>query len=61
MTECDKGIKKMKQIEELVCLEMQLDFGKIKVSIFFFPDLRLWTDFYLTDLVVMQYTTDNKF
>ncbi|CAK6952523.1 rho guanine nucleotide exchange factor 19 [Scomber scombrus] len=28
--ECDKGVKKMKQIEELVCLEMLLDFGKLK-------------------------------
>ncbi|XP_078139570.1 rho guanine nucleotide exchange factor 19 [Centroberyx gerrardi] len=30
VTECDKGVRKMKQIEELVCLEMLLDFGKIK-------------------------------
>lgn len=32
VSECDKGVKKMKQIEELVCLEMLLDFGKMKVS-----------------------------
>ncbi|XP_076604730.1 rho guanine nucleotide exchange factor 19 [Chaetodon auriga] len=30
VTDCDKGVRKMKQIEELVCLEMLLDFGKIK-------------------------------
>ncbi|KAF7668514.1 hypothetical protein LDENG_00006990 [Lucifuga dentata] len=30
VTECDKGVRKMKQIEELVCLEMLLDFGKVK-------------------------------
>ncbi|XP_042261565.1 rho guanine nucleotide exchange factor 19 [Thunnus maccoyii] len=30
VSECDKGVKKMKQIEELVCLEMLLDFGKMK-------------------------------
>lgn len=28
--DCDKGVQKMKQIEELVCLEMLLDFGKVK-------------------------------
>ncbi|CAL1609450.1 unnamed protein product [Knipowitschia caucasica] len=28
--ECDNKVKKMKQIEELVCLEMLLDFGKMK-------------------------------
>ncbi|KAI3369986.1 hypothetical protein L3Q82_024788 [Scortum barcoo] len=30
VAECDKGVLKMKQIEELVCLEMLLDFGKVK-------------------------------
>ncbi|XP_028262092.1 rho guanine nucleotide exchange factor 19 [Parambassis ranga] len=30
VTDCDKGVQKMKQIEELVCLEMLLDFNKIK-------------------------------
>ncbi|XP_074501206.1 rho guanine nucleotide exchange factor 19 [Sebastes fasciatus] len=30
VSECDKGVRKMKQIEELVCLEMLLDFGKVK-------------------------------
>ncbi|XP_019118515.2 rho guanine nucleotide exchange factor 19 [Larimichthys crocea] len=30
VTDCDKGVRKMKQIEELVCLEMLLDFGKVK-------------------------------
>nr|XP_046239422.1 rho guanine nucleotide exchange factor 19 isoform X2 [Scatophagus argus] len=30
VTECDKGVRKMKQIEELVSLEMLLDFGKVK-------------------------------
>ncbi|XP_042367092.1 rho guanine nucleotide exchange factor 19 [Plectropomus leopardus] len=30
VAECDKGVQKMKQIEELVCLEMLLDFGKLK-------------------------------
>ncbi|XP_051804156.1 rho guanine nucleotide exchange factor 19 isoform X2 [Acanthochromis polyacanthus] len=30
VTNCDKGVKKMKQIEELVCLEMLLDFDKVK-------------------------------
>ncbi|XP_029907591.1 rho guanine nucleotide exchange factor 19 [Myripristis murdjan] len=30
LTECDQGVRKMKQIEELVCLEMLLDFGKVK-------------------------------
>ncbi|XP_040889321.1 rho guanine nucleotide exchange factor 19 [Toxotes jaculatrix] len=30
VVECDKGVRKMKQIEELVCLEMLLDFGKVK-------------------------------
>ncbi|KAG8007729.1 Rho guanine nucleotide exchange factor 5 [Nibea albiflora] len=30
VTECDNGVRKMKQIEELVCLEMLLDFGKVK-------------------------------
>lgn len=34
VTECDNGVKKMKQIEELVCLETLLDFGKMKVSHF---------------------------
>ncbi|KAJ0068687.1 hypothetical protein NL108_010751, partial [Boleophthalmus pectinirostris] len=28
--ECDNRVQKMKQIEELVCLEMLLDFGKVK-------------------------------
>lgn len=28
--ECDNGVRKMRQIEELVCLEMLLDFGKVK-------------------------------
>ncbi|XP_058487110.1 rho guanine nucleotide exchange factor 5 [Solea solea] len=28
--DCDKGVRKMKQIEELVYLEMLLDFGKVK-------------------------------
>lgn len=32
VTDCDKGVRKMKQIEELVCLEMLLDFGKVKVT-----------------------------
>ncbi|XP_054473149.1 rho guanine nucleotide exchange factor 19 isoform X2 [Anoplopoma fimbria] len=30
VTECDKGVQKMKRIEELVCLEMLLDFDKVK-------------------------------
>ncbi|XP_035518754.1 ephexin-1 [Morone saxatilis] len=30
VTECNKGVRKMKQIEELVCIEMLLDFGKVK-------------------------------
>ncbi|XP_041809100.1 rho guanine nucleotide exchange factor 19 [Chelmon rostratus] len=30
VTECDRGVRKMKQIEELVCLEMLLDFGNVK-------------------------------
>ncbi|XP_071351363.1 rho guanine nucleotide exchange factor 19 [Trachinotus anak] len=30
VAECDRGVQKMKQIEELVCLEMLLDFGKVK-------------------------------
>ncbi|KAM3621151.1 uncharacterized protein V6R79_006928 [Siganus canaliculatus] len=30
VTECDNGVRKMKQIEELVCLEMLFDFGKVK-------------------------------
>ncbi|XP_073324968.1 rho guanine nucleotide exchange factor 19 [Pagrus major] len=30
VTECDNGVRKMKQIEELVCLEMLMDFGKVK-------------------------------
>ncbi|XP_028432340.1 rho guanine nucleotide exchange factor 19 isoform X2 [Perca flavescens] len=30
VTECDKRVRKMKEIEELVCLEMLLDFGKVK-------------------------------
>uniref|UniRef100_A0A665SYP1 Si:ch73-15b2.5 n=1 Tax=Echeneis naucrates TaxID=173247 RepID=A0A665SYP1_ECHNA len=28
VTDCNNGVQKMKQIEELVCLEMLLDFGK---------------------------------
>lgn len=36
VTECDKGVRKMKQIEELVCLEMLIDFGKVKVTTFSF-------------------------
>lgn len=36
VTECDKGVRKMKQIEELVCLEMLIDFGKVKVTTFLF-------------------------
>ncbi|XP_028303268.1 rho guanine nucleotide exchange factor 16 [Gouania willdenowi] len=28
--ECDEKVNKMKQIEQLVCLEMLLDFGKVK-------------------------------
>ncbi|XP_055077584.1 rho guanine nucleotide exchange factor 16-like [Periophthalmus magnuspinnatus] len=28
--ECDQKVRKMKEIEELVCLEMLLDFGNIK-------------------------------
>ncbi|KAK2861999.1 hypothetical protein Q5P01_001532 [Channa striata] len=28
--DCDKSVRKMKQIEELVCLKMLLDFGKVK-------------------------------
>ncbi|XP_067360051.1 rho guanine nucleotide exchange factor 19 [Channa argus] len=28
--DCDKGVRKMKQTEELVCLKMLLDFGKVK-------------------------------
>lgn len=32
VTECNKGVRKMKQIEELVCIEMLLDFGKVKVT-----------------------------
>ncbi|KAA8593358.1 rho guanine nucleotide exchange factor 19 [Etheostoma spectabile] len=30
VTECDKRVRKMKQIEELVCLEVLLDFCKVK-------------------------------
>uniref|UniRef100_UPI0037E890E1 rho guanine nucleotide exchange factor 16 n=1 Tax=Semicossyphus pulcher TaxID=241346 RepID=UPI0037E890E1 len=30
VTECNNGVRKMKQIEELVSLEMQMDFGKVK-------------------------------
>nr|XP_020453733.1 rho guanine nucleotide exchange factor 19-like [Monopterus albus] len=30
VTECDKGVQKMKQMEELVCLKMLLDFSKVK-------------------------------
>ncbi|XP_029946839.1 rho guanine nucleotide exchange factor 19 [Salarias fasciatus] len=30
VSECDKGVRKMKQIEELVCLEMLLDFSRVK-------------------------------
>ncbi|KAL7408205.1 hypothetical protein ABVT39_019883 [Epinephelus coioides] len=30
VAECDDGVRKMKQIEELVCLEMLLHFGKVK-------------------------------
>ncbi|KAM8756388.1 rho guanine nucleotide exchange factor 19 [Acanthopagrus schlegelii] len=30
VTECDNGVRKMKRIEELVCLEMLMDFGKVK-------------------------------
>ncbi|XP_034544256.1 rho guanine nucleotide exchange factor 19 isoform X1 [Notolabrus celidotus] len=30
VAECDKGVQKMKQIEELVSLEMHMDFGKVK-------------------------------
>ncbi|XP_035003781.1 rho guanine nucleotide exchange factor 5 [Hippoglossus stenolepis] len=30
VTDCDKGVQKMKQIEELVCLETLLDFDKVK-------------------------------
>ncbi|XP_051270391.1 rho guanine nucleotide exchange factor 19 [Dicentrarchus labrax] len=30
VTECDKGVRKMKQTEELVCIELLLDFGKVK-------------------------------
>ncbi|XP_060897684.1 rho guanine nucleotide exchange factor 19 [Labrus mixtus] len=30
VTECDRGVQKMKQIEELVSLEMLMDFGKVK-------------------------------
>ncbi|XP_061584519.1 rho guanine nucleotide exchange factor 19 [Cololabis saira] len=31
VTECDDGVKKMKQTEELICLEMLLDFSDVKV------------------------------
>ncbi|XP_034441569.1 rho guanine nucleotide exchange factor 5 isoform X2 [Hippoglossus hippoglossus] len=30
VTDCNKGVQKMKQIEELVCLETLLDFDKVK-------------------------------
>ncbi|CAJ1050594.1 rho guanine nucleotide exchange factor 19 isoform X1 [Xyrichtys novacula] len=30
VSECNKGVEKMKQIEQLVSLEMQMDFGKVK-------------------------------
>ena len=30
--ECNEGVKRMKQTEELVCLEMLLDFSNVKVS-----------------------------
>ncbi|XP_041836219.1 rho guanine nucleotide exchange factor 19 [Melanotaenia boesemani] len=30
VTECDEGVKKMKRLEELLCLETRLDFGNIK-------------------------------
>lgn len=30
VSDCDRGVQKMKQIEELVSLEMQMDFGKVR-------------------------------
>ncbi|XP_019714782.1 rho guanine nucleotide exchange factor 19 [Hippocampus comes] len=33
--ECNEGVKKMKVIEQLVSLEMMLDFGKLKVILHF--------------------------
>lgn len=30
--ECDKRVRNLKQIEELLCLKMLLDFGKVKVK-----------------------------
>ncbi|KAM6927447.1 rho guanine nucleotide exchange factor 19 [Xenentodon cancila] len=30
VTECDEGVKKMKRTEELICLEMLLDFSNVK-------------------------------
>ena len=45
VTECDKRVRKLKQIEELVCLEMLLDFGKVKVtSLCFSFSLDGWMD-----------------
>ena len=34
VTECDKGVRKMEHIEELVYLDRMLDFGKMKVASF---------------------------
>ena len=33
--ECDEGVRKMKQIEELVRLEILMDFGNVKVTFCF--------------------------
>lgn len=54
VTECDNGVRKMKQIEELVCLEMLMDFGKVKVmNDFIFHAVRLLTVF-LTALNLLR-------
>lgn len=33
LTECDDGVRKMRHIEELVCLAPLIDFGKVKVTL----------------------------
>lgn len=43
VTECDKRVQQMKQIEELVCLKKMLDFGKVKVTALFVPRVRFIT------------------
>lgn len=44
----------MKQIEELVCLEMLLDFGNVKVTFFFFSHCKICNSLHiLTDLILL--------